>query len=132
MATGLFLILHQVDSSAGPNTRVRQRAGLLEWLVVTACALRDWSASQAGISPMECYSRCWCGKVVVKSWAHIWFDRDRWDALDLVPPTPPGMDSAEHFLQAWRESPANIDRCHVTEFHQLNMVAATFRPVTGA
>ncbi|KIP08671.1 hypothetical protein PHLGIDRAFT_68979 [Phlebiopsis gigantea 11061_1 CR5-6] len=90
--------------------------------------------------------RCWCGECAVESRDHIWFDCELWirkhrppddelerrrrgehrrDALDLVPPTPPGMSSVEHFLQDWRDSPVNIDQ--VAEFLQLNPAAATFQ-----
>ena len=45
-------------------------------------------------------------------------------ALDLLPPTPPGMTLLEHFLQDWRSTPIKLD--DVAEFLQLNPVVSTF------
>ncbi|EKM52626.1 uncharacterized protein PHACADRAFT_198672 [Phanerochaete carnosa HHB-10118-sp] len=86
-----------------------------------------------------------CG-VDVETRDHIWFDCDLWikkhkppnaeiermhrgergvhAALDLLPPTPPGMSLLEHFLQDWRETPIALD--DVTEFLRLNPIVGTF------
>lgn len=89
---------------------------------------------------------CWCGKADPEDRDHIWFDCDLWikkhkppddvleryrwgdrgvpRALDLLPPTPPGVTLLEHFLRDWRATLIQLD--DVAEFLQLNPVVGTF------
>lgn len=90
---------------------------------------------------------CLCGKAAVETRDHIWFDCELWirkhkppdmnerqrtpeggrrrDALDLRPPTPPGMTWKEHILAEWRETPPDLE--DVAEFLRLNPVVGTFQ-----
>lgn len=90
---------------------------------------------------------CLCGKAAVETRDHIWFDCELWirkhkppdiderqrtpdggrrrDALDLHPPTPPGMTWKEHILAEWRETPPDLE--DVAEFLRLNPVVGTFQ-----
>lgn len=90
--------------------------------------------------------QCWCGAAGVESRDHMWFDCELWvrkhkppddeyggqpragrprNALDLRPPTPPGLSPAEHRQQLWREAPVNID--DVADFLQRNPAVGTFQ-----
>jgi ribonuclease HI len=92
---------------------------------------------------LEGNRRCLCGKAVVETRDHIWFDCELWirkhrppnggelqgggrrDALDLRPRTPPGMSAREHALRLWRDAPPDVEE--VAEFLLLNPMVATFR-----